>query len=220
MLSLDGLIAYVIKTCAGFLMDKNSEEISILWDQFLSNPIELLVWHTMFIGLTMWVVARGIHRGVELASKIMMPGLLLILILLVCYNLKIGDMTASIKFLFQPNFSSFKASMIIEAIGQAVFSLATGAGCMLVYGCYLSENTNIIKSTSIIVSMILLVSILSGLTVFPLVFKFNLPLAEGPGLMFKVLPIAFNNMPFGSIIGSLFFGVIMVCSVDIFYIYG
>ena len=198
-------IAYIFKLWTGQLQSLDQLQIISLWNDFLANPWELLMWHSIFMCLTMWVVTKGIQNGLEQASKIMMPGLFIVLIILTIYNAIIGDFAQAINFLFAPDFSKLNHSVLIDALGQAFFSLAIGAGCMLTYGCYVPQNTKIIHNVFLISTLIIIVSVLSGLTIFPLVFAYSLPPESGPELMFYVLPIAFNSMPMGTLFGGLFF---------------
>lgn len=198
-------IAYFFKSVTGVWQSITPAEIQKDWAQFLSNPLQLLLWHSLFIFLTLWVVARGVHRGLEKASRIMMPGLFIVLLILMIASIFIGDFQQALVFLFKPDFSKITPSVAIDALGQAAFSLAIGAGCMLVYGCYTTENTKLAINTCLIASLIILVSILSGLAIFPLVFQYELSPQGGPGLMFHVLPIVLSHMPAGHFFGSLFF---------------
>jgi neurotransmitter:Na+ symporter, NSS family len=198
-------IAYTYKTWSLQLVNLNQQELSNEWLNFLDSPGKLLIWHSMFMVMTLVVVAHGINRGLERASQIMMPGLLLVLCTLLVYSCIVGDMAKTLHFLFYLDFSKLTADTAIAALGQAAFSLATGAGCMLVYGCYLSSNSKICTNVNIIAILVVLVSLLSGLAILPLVFAYGLEPTGGPSLMFQVLPIAFNQMPFGTFFGGLFF---------------
>lgn len=198
-------IAYMLKTWQGSLTHLTAQEITTIWQQFLTNPKELILWHSIFMLTTIYIVAKGIKTGIETAAKIMLPGLLLILIILMIYSIKVGMFTKALEFLFVLDLSKLTPGTIINALGQAAFSLAIGAGCMLTYGCYIEDNTKIGLTSSIIAILVIAVSLLSGLAIFPLVFAADLPLESGPGLMFKILPIAFSNMPGGAWFGGLFF---------------
>jgi NSS family neurotransmitter:Na+ symporter len=198
-------IAYMVKTWGGMLSNLNAEQITHVWLQFLQNPLELILWHSIFMVTTMWVVAKGVQAGLEKASRIMMPGLFVVLIILMFYSSCTGNFAKALEFLFTPDFSKLTTTTIINALGQAAFSLAIGAGCMLTYGCYIADNTKIGFTSCIISILVILVSLLSGLAIFPIAFSTHLPPEGGPGLMFRILPIAFNQMPMGHWFGGLFF---------------
>lgn len=198
-------IAYMVKAWTGELKNLSNTQINAAWGDFIGNPIQLLLWHSIFMFLTLWVVAKGIHKGLERASRIMMPGLFVVLVILMFYSSMFGDFKAAFKFLFTPDFSKLTPKLMIDALGQAAFSLATGAGAMIVYGSYCSKDTKVAHNVLIIASSIIVVSVLSGLAIFPIVFGFGLDPQGGPGLMFQVLPLTFNQMPFGNFFGGLFF---------------
>lgn len=198
-------IAYIIKAWTGQLQNLTPDAITLLWNNFLNDPIGLLVWHSIFMFMTLWVVARGVQGGIERASRIMMPGLFIVLFILMIYSSIVGDLSAAVHFLLHPDFSKLTPSVLIDALGQAAFSLAIGAGCMLVYGCYVPEQTKIGTTVCVIAFLVIVVSLLSGLAIFPIVFANGLSPEGGPGLMFKVLPIAFSQMPAGAFFGGLFF---------------
>lgn len=198
-------IAYLFFAIKGVFVQASPQTILAVWQQLLASPISLIAWNTIFMFLTMLVVALGVNKGIEQASRWMMPGLFLILIFLVIYAAIAGDFTKACQFLFSFKLADFTANAVIDALGQAFFSLATGAGAILIYGSYLSKKTNIVETVLIITLLDVLVAILSGLAIFPIVFSHGLIPESGPGLMFHVLPIAFSHMPGSQIIGTLFF---------------
>lgn len=198
-------IGYLIKAWFGEFTGLAPDAVLELWHNFLANPFTLIFWHTIFISLTLWVVAKGVKKGLERAANIMMPGLFCVLLLLVLYGALVGDFQAAFDFLFKPNLKEINGNAVIYALGHAFFTLAIGAGTMLVYGSYLPKDTRLASSVCIIALLDVLVALCSGLAIFSLVFAYQLPPEEGPGLMFKVLPIAFAQMPAGQWIGGLFF---------------
>ncbi len=198
-------IAYLIYAFQGLFIQASPHEILGIWTALLASPLALTGWHTIFMFLTMGVIALGVNAGIERASRWMMPGLFLILILLVIYSAIEGNVVQAWKFLFSFKMKDLTAHAIIDAMGQAFFSLATGAGCILIYGSYLSKKTNIVSTVLIISVLDVLVAILAGLAIFPIVFSHGLAPESGPGLMFHVLPIAFSHMPGSQIIGICFF---------------
>lgn len=198
-------LAYLQQSLTGSLNQQTAPALLQHWQQFLAQPLPLLGWHALFMGLTVGVVSLGIKNGLERANTWMMPALLAILIGLVVYGYQQGDMPAAWHFLFSFHLDKLNAQVIIDALGHACFSLATGAGCLLVYGAYLPEEVPIGSTALIIAGLNLMIAILAGLAIFPLVFAHHLAPQEGPGLMFEILPIAFAQMPYGQWIGALFF---------------
>lgn len=198
-------VAYLFYALKGVFISASPTTIVSIWNALLGSPLALIFWQTLFIILTMWVVALGVNKGIEKASKLMMPALFIILIILVIYAAMEGDFLAACDFLFAFRPEDLTSQAVIDAMGQAFFSLATGAGAILIYGSYLSKETNIIETVVIISVLNVLVAILAGLAIFPIVFSHGLEAASGPGLMFEVLPIAFSKMPGSYFVGSLFF---------------
>lgn len=199
-------IGYLIKIWATGLRGLDSAfAVETFWADFLADPLNLLIWHTLFMLLTLGVVACGVRNGLERATKVLMPGLFIVLLILLAYSLTIGNVQAAFSFLFSFQFSAMKTSTALYALGHAFFTLALGAGAMLVYGAYLPKGTRIGSSVCIVAGLDILVALISGLTLFSIVFAYDLPPAGGPGLMFKVLPIAFGQMPAGQWFGGLFF---------------
>ncbi len=202
-------IAYLFYAFKGTFINASPDSIVQIWQALLASPAELTKWHTLFMFLTMLVVALGVNAGIERASKWMMPGLFLILIILVIYAAIEGDFKSGLSFMFSFRPEELTARAVIDALGQAFFSLATGAGCILIYGSYLSKETDLVKTVLIISILDVLVALLAGLAIFPLVFSNNLQAMGGPGLMFTVLPVAFSHMPGSQIVGTLFFMLLL-----------
>lgn len=198
-------IAYLIRCASGQFHHLNPLQVTAVWANFLSHPWQLLIWHSVFMILTMGVITRGVQKGLEKAAKLMMPALYLILTLLVIYAAIQGNFKQAFDFLFGFRFDKVTPDIVVSAMGHAFFTLALGAGAMLTYGAYVPKKISITRSVFIIAGLDVLVAFLAGLAIFPLVFAYHLPLQSGPGLMFVSLPIAFAHLDGGAIIGSLFF---------------
>lgn len=198
-------IAYLIYALKGMFVNASPDSIIAIWHALLASPSALIGWNTLFMILTMGVVALGVNRGIENASKWLMPALFVVLILLVIYAAIEGDFWQACLFLFSFKMNDFTAHSVIDAMGQSFFSLATGAGCILIYGSYLSKKTPVVETVLIISVLNVFVAILAGLAIFPIVFSHGLVPESGPGLMFHVLPIAFSKMPGSLFIGCSFF---------------
>lgn len=201
-------LAYLSKALNGQLIHLDTPQIQGIWTQLLANPLALIFWHTLFMGLTVFIVARGITKGIEKLSNILMPALFIVLIFLTSYALFVGDAKSTFHFLFDFKIWDLNFDSIILAMGQAFFSMCTGASAMLVYGSYLPQNTRIASTTLIIVTLNTLVALLAGLAIFPFIFAKGLSPASGPGLMFLALPIAFTNMMGATFISTLFFSLL------------
>lgn len=198
-------ISYVGTTASGQLAGQSAEAVGAIFSGLLSNPSTLLLWHTVFMALVMVVVARGVRSGLERAVSILMPALFVLLLLVVGYAMTTSHFGQAAAFLFQPDFSKLTTSGVLVALGHAFFTLSLGMAVMMAYGSYLPKKISIAK-TSITVSVIDTgVALLAGLAIFPIVFANGLEPGAGPGLIFQTLPLAFGQMPMGTLFGTLFF---------------
>lgn len=202
-------IAYFVRTASGVFNHIDAAGVKSVWGALMASPMQLLLYHTVFMVMTMGVVALGVEKGLERASKIMMPGLILILIFLVIYALMTGDVAQSVAFLLKPDFSKVNGETVLTAMGLAFFSLALGAGCIATYASYLKKGEGVSSDIFKIVAIDTLVATLAGWAIFPLVFAYGLTPQAGPGLVFEVLPMAFGQMPFGQVVGMGFFVLLL-----------
>ena len=199
-------MSYVFQSISGAFVGITLDGSKSLFNNFVGDAERLLAWHTIFMFLTCYIVAKGVKGGLEKAVKFLIPGLFLILILLVIYSIQLSGFHDGMKYLFIPDINKIDAGIILSAMGMAFFSLSIGMGAVMIYGSYLSNHSSIAEVTSIVAFADTLVAILAGIIIFPIVFTYNLdPSTAGPGLIFQTLPIAFGSMPGGSIVGTLFF---------------
>jgi NSS family neurotransmitter:Na+ symporter len=202
-------IKYFLASCVGTFDKIDTLQLNTIWEGTINNPLEIISFHAIFMILTIGVVMRGINNGIEIANKILMPLLFIFLIALVIYSFFSPGFEQGWKFMFGFRYQDITLTTLLKAFGQTCFTLAIGAGCMLVYGSYVSDNTNL-GQTSVTIALInLLVAILMGLAIFPLIFSHNLQPIGGPGLIFQTIPVAFGNMSHGTLFGSLFFALII-----------
>ncbi|HEY0654827.1 MAG TPA: sodium-dependent transporter [Chryseosolibacter sp.] len=166
-----------------------------------------LIFSLLFMVATAFIVSRGIQKGIESANKIMMPSLYIILILLIGYSLTLPNAMAGVRFYLLPDFSEMNAQTVFDGLRQAFFSLSLGLGGLITYGSYLKKNENIPAAAGVIALADTSVAFLAGLMVFPLVFSQNLSPAQGPPLVFMVLPSVFQEMGpiLGRLVGGSFF---------------
>lgn len=176
-----------------------------LFGSLIAQPELMLLLHTIFITLNIFIVGRGVKAGVEAASKLLMPALFGLLLILVAYGAWAGNFAQAFDFLLVPDFSKLTAKGLMAAMGQAFFSVAIGVGAMITYGAYLKDETNLTKSAAVICSADTVVALLAGFAIFPIVFANDLALTGGPPLIFITLPIGFGAMPGGQILGFVFF---------------
>ena len=165
--------------------------------------------HAFFVAMTVFIVANGVNKGIERASRILMPALFAVMIILVIYGMVAGDFAAAARFLFNPDFSALSQEAFLVALGQALFSLGIGVGLMITYSAYMPREFPLRSSVTVICIGDTLAALLAGFAIFPIVFAASLDPAEGPGLIFVTLPVAFGNMAGGHIIGTLFFVLLL-----------
>lgn len=180
---------------------------------FITNPVEPLIWLVIFISITAVVVAMGVEKGIERYSKIMMPALFVMLLVIIIRSLTLPGAMAGVAFMFKPDFTLFTSwesfsGVAATALAQMFFSLSLGMGAMITYGSYLGKEQNIQKSALIIPALDTLVALSAGLAIMPAVFAFGLDPGQGPGLMFVTLREVFTAMPFGNIFGLMFFTLV------------
>jgi NSS family neurotransmitter:Na+ symporter len=196
---------YTVTSLFGILNNLDSTSAVQYYNDLLNDPLRVMLSQFVFVAANIWIVAKGIQDGLERSISWMTPALFIILVALVIYAMFAGEFIAGISFLFSPDFTKITPAVVLAAFGQAFFSLGIGVGVMLTYGAYMPRSSSIIRSATIISFSDGIASILAGLAIFPIVFKYGLSPAEGPGLIFMTLPIAFGKMPGGGFIGAMFF---------------
>ncbi len=199
-------VDYVILSITGTFDGADSETVEAAFTGLLGDPLQLTLWHTIFMAVCAFFVARGIQGGVEKAVTVIMPMLGAMLVLLLGYSIANGAFAEALAFMFTPDWSKVGFDTVLQAIGQAFFSISVAAGIMLAYGAYLPKRMSIPRAAVTIAGCDTAIAIIAGLAIFPLVFQFpNLTPGEGPQLVFVTLPNAFAQMAGGVWIGTLFF---------------
>lgn len=191
------IISYLYKAVTGELTGLSSDEYAQVFGSTISNPFVSVFAQFLFIILTILVVARGVEKGIEQASKIMMPALFILFIILVIRAVTLDGAVEGITFLLQPDFSKVTSQTILEAMGQSFFTLSVGVSVMVTYSSYLPKSQSLPRSAFSIVAMNIFIVLLAGLAIFPAVFAFDLEVGAGPVLLFNVLPTVFSQLPFG-----------------------
>lgn len=193
---------------AGALQGETAETIQTRMGDLFGNIPLLLVMHTVFMGITFFVVARGVTDGIEKAATYLMPAFFVLLIAITIYGAFLGNFAEAVAFLFTPDFSKLTAPAMNTALGQALFSMSLGSAALMTYGAYVSRETKLAPTAGMIAFADTGVALIAGLMIFPIVFAVGLDPAAGPTLVFQSLPIAFQQMPAGSMVGFLFFVLI------------
>ena len=191
---------------------RSGESFSAQWEAFQLSPRQA-IYTVAFVLLTHIIIARGVEKGIEKASKVMMPALFIILIIMAVRVAFMPGAAEGYRFFLNPDFSkAFSADTIFAAIGQAFFSLSVGMGCMVTYASYFKKDSNL-TSTSMSVSLLtLLVATLAGLVIFPAVFSAGLEPTEGASLIFITLPEIFKDMPLASLWSAVFVLLIVLAA--------
>ncbi|PAE64302.1 hypothetical protein CHH90_09135 [Bacillus licheniformis] len=191
------ILLYIIKAVTGSLPGLTQAGYGELFGSIIQDPLQTLAAQLAFIIMTILVVAKGVQKGIERVSSIMMPLLFILFIALVLRALTLEHAIDGVRFLLVPDFGSLTPQAILFALGQAFFTLTLGVSVMVTYSSYLSKSQNLPKSALSIVIMNLAVTLLAGLAIFPAVFSFGLQPDQGPTLLFAVLPAVFDRLPFG-----------------------
>ncbi len=198
-------MSYIVSLADGTFVGATAEVASSEFAALVGDPYEVLLWHGIFMLLTIFIVGRGVSEGLEKAVKYLMPALFVLLLVLVGYSATTSHFGEGLSFLFSLNFDKLTGNSILIAMGQAFFTLSLGMGAIMTYGAYMPRDASIVSSATIIALLDTAVALLAGIAIFPLVFANGLESSSGPGLMFVTLPLAFGQMSGGVIFGTLFF---------------
>ena len=206
-------LQYLFASFAGQLSG-DAAYVRNYFQTFSSDPVKPCLWGVAFVLLTHLVIVRGVQRGIERASKILMPLLLILLVVIVVASCLLPGAGKGIEFLFKPDFSKVTHSVLLEALGQAFFSLSLGTACLCTYASYFSRQTNLVRSAMQIALLDSAIAILAGLMIFPAAFSVGIQPDSGPSLIFITLPNvfqqAFSSMPaVGYVIGVLFYALLV-----------
>lgn len=203
---------YIVLSGSGQLSGKNPAEISQLFSDFTQGSFWPLFYQFVFLGLTAGIVILGVQKGIERYTKILMPILLVLMILMCVRSLTLEGARHGINFLFKPDFSKITGNTTLEALGQALFSLSIGMGAVCTYGSYIRKQDNLFSTSLWIAGADTFIAILAGVAIFPAVFAFGLSPAAGPSLVYEVLPNVFNNMPGGIVFATGFFLLLSIAA--------
>lgn len=199
------VLIYIVLGFSGNLTAMSGADLGELFATVSGSPAYAITGQLIFLLITCVIVLRGVQAGIEKMSKIMMPLLFLCFIILVVRSLTLEGAGAGVRFFIEPDFSALNRTSVLSALGQAFFSLSLGVSAMLTYASYMKERGQINRSAAWIVSLNVVVSLLAGFAIFPAVFASGLDPAEGPSLLFIVLPTVFSQIQFGSLFLVLFF---------------
>lgn len=203
---------YLYQSISGGLNLSSAEAFHNQFTQFSTSNWRPILWTVIFLLCNYIIVVRGVKKGIEKMSNIMMPALFVLLVIFCINSLMMPKAGEGLKFLFSPDFSKITPNVVVSALGQAFFSLSLGLGTMMTYGSYFSKDTRIVRSATITATLDTLVAILAGAIIFPAVFSFGMSPVKGPALVFEVLPSIFAQMPGAQIWSILFFFLLFLAS--------
>ena len=205
-------IEYLIEALNGDFVGMTPPEVGGMFDSFLADPLRMTFNHTLFMLLTMAVVAGGVSNGLEKLNNLLMPMLYLLLIVLAGYAATTDGFGPALVWLFTPNPAAITIEVVLNAMGHAFFTLAVGACALMAYGAYMPDHQSLPRAAVAVASLDVLVALLAGIAIFSVVFSQGMDPAEGPGLMFVTLPIAFAELPGGSIWLAIFFLLLLLAT--------
>lgn len=198
-------LEYIWQALTGSLAGKTTADFTSDFETFSASAFRPIGWSLVFVALTHVIIVSGVEKGIERASKIMMPALFVILLVLCVRSLTLPGAAEGLSFLFKPDFEKITSSVILSAMGQTFFALSIGMGCLITYSSYFSDDTKL-QLTAIQVTVLnTLVALLAGVMVFPAVFSFGIEPTAGPELVFITLPNVFEQLPFGNVWSFIFF---------------
>jgi len=204
---------YIFLISSGDLQGINGAAASAKFSELLSDPSRLIMWQSVFMVLCVAVVVGGVKKGLGIAVETLMPLLFVMLLLLLVFSILKGNFSAAVNFLFSFDLDALTWRGVLEAMGQAFFTLSIGMGAIMAYGAYMPQDANIGKTILIVALFDSSVAIISGLIIFSIVFATpGIEPTEGPGLMFISLPVAFGSMPGGLLIGAIFFVLVSIAA--------
>ena len=206
-------LQYLFASFAGQL-NGDAAYVQNYFQSFSSDPLKPALWGVAFIVITHLVIVRGVQGGIERASKILMPLLLILLLVIVVASCMLPGAINGVRFLLLPDFTKVSSSLLLEALGQAFFSLSLGTACLCTYASYFSRKTNLLRSATQIALLDTLIAILAGLMIFPAAFSVGVNPDSGPSLIFITLPNVFQQAfaqlaAVGYVIGILFYALLV-----------
>ena len=206
-------LEYMVSSATGRL--SGSKDYTLFFNDFVGSPWKPVLYMAAFILLTHVVIVRGVKDGIEKFSKVMMPLLLLIICVLVVCSFSMPGSSEGLAFLLRPDFSKVDGKVVLDAMGQAFFSMSVGMGCLCTYASYFTRDANLVKTAGSVALIDTFVAVLAGFIIFPAVYSVpGLSPDAGPGLVFVTLPnvfqLAFKSVPWVGYIFSLMFYVLLV----------
>jgi neurotransmitter:Na+ symporter, NSS family len=205
-------LEYIYQSLINGFSGKSTADLTLMFEEFRGSSFRPVLWFFVFMGLTALIIFSGVKNGIEKSTKILMPLLFIILLILIVRSVTLPGAYEGIKFLFKPDFSKIDTSTVLVALGQSFFSLSVGMGTLITYASYMPKDNNL-GSTSVAVAFTdLFIAILAGIAIFPAVFAFGIKPEAGTGLVFIALPNIFQQMAGGIFFSLIFFVLLSVAA--------
>ncbi|KAA0010472.1 sodium-dependent transporter [Billgrantia pellis] len=205
-------IEFFVTAINGGFVGRDPAEIGAGFEAFLADPWRMVFNHTLFLFMTMTVVAAGVAKGLERLNNLLMPLLYLLLMLLAGYAATTDGFGTALAWLFRPDLAAITPMVVMHAMGHAFFTLAVGACALMAYGAYMPERQSLPHAAGAVALLDVGVALLAGIAIFSVVFSQGMDPGEGPGLMFVTLPIAFAELPWGALWLSTFFLLLLLAT--------
>lgn len=205
-------LEYLVKAITNQFAGKDVATIDAMFTNFTSDPIKPVLWQLLFMGITGVIVATGVEEGIEKVSKILIPLLLVIVVILDIRAITLPGGKAGLSFLFKPDFSELTTEGVLAALSHSFFSLSLGMGIIITYGSYIGEKEDLGNSAFKITIADTVIALLAGIAIFPVVFAFGIAPDSGAGLIFITLPNVFPDLPGGYFFAILFFALVAVAA--------
>jgi NSS family neurotransmitter:Na+ symporter len=204
------ILAYLVKAVSGSLTGLDTSSAVEIFEDLMADGWQMSAWYAAILAITGFVVARGLHRGVEAAAKALTPLIPLLLLVLVAHGAVAGDLRAALAFLFDFDLKAVDARTALAAVGQAFLSVGIGGAVLITYGSYVARDVSLPRAALTIVAADTLIALMAGLAIFPVVFGHGLDPSSGPGLVFITYPLALSESPAGYPLGIVFFALLLV----------
>ncbi|MFZ5431445.1 MAG: sodium-dependent transporter [Bacteroidota bacterium] len=205
-------LEYIYQSLVNGFRGKSPAELELMFSDFQSGSFRPVLWFFVFMGLTAFIIMSGVKKGIEKSTKILMPLLLILLLIMAIRSVTLPGALEGIKFLFKPDFTKITTKSVLEALGQSFFSLSIGMGTLITYASYVPKDNNLGGTALSVATADTLIAILAGVAIFPAVFAFGIAPGSGAGLVYITLPNIFQQMAGGYFFSLIFFVLLGVAA--------
>lgn len=206
-------VGYLYKSLSGTLLEpEDAVAFAKQFESFIGDDVHSLVFFGLFMTMTVGVILGGVQKGIERVSKVLMPLLFLLMLVMIGRSVTLPGAMAGIKFLLVPDMSKLNPRVFIDALGFSCFSLSLGFGAMITYGSYMKKSESMVRSALWVIALQTLCTLLAGFMIMPAVFAFGMPPTAGPGLTYITLPAVFKAMPGGLFFAATFFFLLLIAA--------